>query len=79
MLAPGAMPMPPTWAASASDRRSPVRLHDGITSNSSGRVRICCRKASVMASLMRILPAGGLPLHSSHDTVLSPNSRLASA
>src|SRR5881296_1401781 len=59
MFAPGAMPMPPTCAASASDSRSPVRLQAAITSNSSGRVRICCRKASVIASLMRIFPAGG--------------------
>src|SRR5262245_57227820 len=69
MFPPGAIPIPPTWAARASDTRSPVRLGLAMTSNSSGRVRICWRKASVMASLTRIFPAGGLPPHSSHGTV----------
>src|SRR2546430_8581457 len=35
MLAPGAIPIPPTWAARASERRSPVKLQHGTTSNSS--------------------------------------------
>ena len=50
-----------------------------LASYSAGRVRICWRNASQMQSLMRILPSGTAPPHSSQVTVCSGNSRLASA
>src|SRR2546426_5696377 len=42
-LPPGASPSPPTWAAAASDSRSPFKLGAAITAYSSGRSTSCAR------------------------------------
>src|SRR5882762_2375479 len=55
-LPPGASPSPPTWAAAASESRSPVRLGAAITEYSSGRNTSCANIASVIRSFMISFP-----------------------
>src|SRR5213080_3705231 len=55
-LPPGASPSPPTWAAAASESRSPFRLGAAITEYSSGRSTSCANMASVIRSLITTRP-----------------------
>ena len=81
-LAPGAMPMPPTCAAKASETSSPFRFSVAMTEYSAGRSRICCRKASAIESLtVMSRPVFGFLnfTHGPPSISCAPNSFCASA
>ena len=79
MLAPGAMPMPPTWAAQGVGQVVAVEVGGGDHVVVVGRSRSCWRMLSAMASLHQQLARGGLAAAVVPTTATSANSSVASS